>query len=221
MSAFTGTRRLAENPVPQSVAWASKATSSLGRMYLNDQLGDCCVAMTAHQIGVYTANEGPAEIQFSDPEIQAIYQSVCGPGDNGCNPTDVFDAWAKDGLTASGAAHTIAGYAAMDWTIPGLAEAVLADFGPFACDLNLPSDWTSTNTVWGPTTSEVVGGHCVPAIQFNKDAITFSSWEGLSPSRGPSFGIPASPIGLTHTSWCPTTGPPPGECRHRASTWPV
>lgn len=64
-------------------------------MYLNDQLGDCVCADTAHEVLLHTANSGNGLIVPTDDDVLALYEAVGGykPGDpstdQGCDETSM------------------------------------------------------------------------------------------------------------------------------------
>jgi len=74
-------------PPPRSTSWRVKAAQSLGRMYLNDQLGCCVISGKLHNLGIWSANDHdhqpPGEVVATDQEVKQQYQQICGPGDNG------------------------------------------------------------------------------------------------------------------------------------------
>jgi hypothetical protein len=189
LSQFMEHARLKAAPATQ-VDYSAKAMSSLRRMYKNDALGICCVAMTDHQIGVMTANDA-TEVQASDTEAVADYHHVCGPGDNGCIVVDIMQAWQSQGYMLNGKRHKIDGYVAVDWTNRNLFQTAVQLFGTVSLAAMLPSGWTTTNTVWDDRSGGQVGGHCFPALgygadladangkKFGQDGVLISTWAGL------------------------------------------
>lgn len=178
------------SPPPESVDYWTKGLAAVKQMYLNNQLGDCCIAMIEHAIGLWTGNEMGKPVLASDSETSSTYHGVCGPGDEGCVVTDVMDAW-KKGVTVAGGMHTIDDYVSVDWTNKALVQVAIDLFGAMMLGVNLPKDWTQTNCVWGPS-SGMVGGHCIPAGSygdnlsdangkpFNQDGVSISTWGGLA-----------------------------------------
>src|ERR1700736_354865 len=108
--------KVSVTPPPTSVDYSAKAMDSLKRMYLNDQFGDCVIAGKFHAVGVWTGNESGSVVQGTDQEVLSSYHGICGPGDNGCNITDVLDYFKANGLPFNGTKHKIDGYVAIDWT---------------------------------------------------------------------------------------------------------
>ena len=162
---------------PAVVDYAAKAAASLRKMYLNDTYGDCVIAGKYHAEGVWSANEsGPAAtVVGTDQEVYSAYQTICGPGDNGCVITDVLDAFRDRGLTFNGVAKKIDGYVGLDWTNKLEVQVALDLFGAVCVGINLPRDWT-TSDVWDATTSPIIGGHDVTAVGYDAGGVQVASW---------------------------------------------
>ncbi len=165
-------------PPPDVCDYYTKAGSSLGRMYLNDQYGDCVIAGKYHTVGVWSGNDSASTIVGTDAEVYQSYQAICGPGDNGCVITSVLDAMRSSGLPFGGVRHTIDGYVAVDWTNKDMVKAALFIFGNLTLGINLPQAWTSSS-IWDVTTSGIVGGHDVAAVGYRADGVIISSWGKL------------------------------------------
>lgn len=170
--------RAGATPPPDTVDWGAAATASLSRNYLNDQLGDCVIASAYHATGVWTGNDAGTAAVGTDAEVKSIYHGVCGPGDNGCNITDVLDYRKATGIPLNGKIHKIDGYVSIDWTNKLETMVAIYIFGCLTCGVNLPGGWESSD-VWDVTTSRVVGGHDIPAIGYDKDkGVTIATWGG-------------------------------------------
>lgn len=99
---------------PLPIDYYTKAMPSIARMYLNDTYGDCVIASAYHQVGVWTGNESGTPVVGTDNEVQSMYHTICGPGDNGCVIEDVLK-YARDrGLPFNGVVHKIDGYVEVD-----------------------------------------------------------------------------------------------------------
>jgi hypothetical protein len=182
---------------PDTIDYSQKAMASVKRMYKNDALGDCCLAMVWHSIGVWTANE-TTEVQATDAEVVKGYHDTCGGGDNGCIVVDVMDQW-KRGYQGGGGNHIIDDYVAVDHTNKLLVQVAQDLFGALQIAASLPSGWTQTNTVWDDRSSGMVGGHCFPGLgyganlhdakgsPFSADGICCSTWAGLVLITWPAF----------------------------------
>ena len=184
-------QKLKDNPPPDSFDWTPKALTAIKRMYLNDQEGDCVIASKYHQLGVWSANESGADatILASDQEVQSAYHGICGPGDNGCNITDVLDVFKARGLTASGKVYKIDDYIAIDWTNKLEVIAATLLFGGGCLGINLPAAWTQggDGSVWDVTNSRIVGGHDVPFVGYNAQGATILTWGGTRLITWPAF----------------------------------
>lgn len=164
----------AANP-PASINRRDKAAKALARMYKNDVLGCCVIAGKAHALGLWAAAESGADVEATDAEIQGQYQSICGPGDNGCVITRVLDVMRSTGFTAGGKAYRIDGYVAADWKNKVEVQVAQFLFGACTFGINLPEEWTTAD-VWDVTTSQVVGGHDVTPIDYDEKGVYVSSW---------------------------------------------
>lgn len=161
--------------LPDNLDWTGKASASLGRMYLNDQYGDCVIAGKYHTVGVLSANDVGTAAVGTDNEVYGVYQSFCGPGDNGCEIVRVLDKVCTVGVPLNGVTHKIDGYATVDWTNQQLVKAALYLFGNITIGINLPQAWT-TNAVWDVTNTQIVGGHDVSVFGYSPQGVTISSW---------------------------------------------
>jgi hypothetical protein len=164
--------------LPPLVDYSAKAMQALSRMYMNDRYGCCVIAGKYHIGGVLTGNESGTPIVGTDQEVYQQYQSICGPGDNGCVITDVLDVFRTRGLPFGGKAHKIDGYVSCNWTNKDLVKAALYLFGNLTLGVNLPDAWTK-NDVWDTTSSQIVGGHDVCAVGYNDQGVTIASWGRL------------------------------------------
>ena len=167
-------------PPPASVDYSAKAAAAIAQMYLNDQLGDCVIAGKMHQLGIWSGNETGVPVLATDAEVKKQYRAICGPGDNGCNITDVLDYFKSSGLTAGGATYKIDGYVSVDWTNKTLVQAAIFLFGSLTVGLNLPNDWLNTadGGIWDVTDSPIVGGHDVCAVGYDDTGVTICTWGG-------------------------------------------
>lgn len=172
-------------PPPPSVDYAAKAMSALKRMYGNDKWGDCVLASKAHQVGVWTGNDGPSPAEVSDRDVLADYHAICGPGDNGCVITDVLDVMRSKGLWG----HKIDGYVAVDWGNPLEVRVALLVFGTLTLGVNLPAAWLDApeGGTWDTTDTQIVGGHDVAACGYDASGVKVATWGGLRTITWPAF----------------------------------
>lgn len=162
---------------PDSVDWSKKASASLSRMFLNDQYGDCVIAGKAHALGVATGTDSDSGgiVLPSDEEVYQQYQSICGPGDNGCIITDVLDVMQSRGFLAGGKYCLIDGYVPMDWSNKTLVQVVIALLGVPSIGFSIPQAWMNSD-VWDVTNSPIVGGHDVTPLGYNAQGVQVASW---------------------------------------------
>lgn len=172
--------------LPTSVDYTAKALSSLARMYLNDQYGDCVIAGKYHAVGVWSGNDAGTPVVGTDQEVLSAYHTICGPGDNGCVITDVLDWMRTRGLSFAGKAHKIDGYVQCDWRNADLVKAAVYLFGCLTIGVNLPEAWTSA-AVWDVTGSRIVGGHDVTCVGYTSQGVQISSWGRVYTITWPAF----------------------------------
>lgn len=164
---------------PASVDFSAKALNALSRMYLNDQYGDCVIAGKYHQVGIWTGNESGAPVLGTDGEVLSSYHTICGPGDNGCNISEVLDYFRSNGLTVNGQKHKIDGYCAVDGSNELEVQTALYLFGSLTLGLNLPGSWANNakpGFVWDVTHDRTVGGHDVCACGYNAQGVQICTW---------------------------------------------
>lgn len=165
---------------PLPVDWGSKATASIGRMYMNDTLGCCVISDAYHRVGVWTANESGAAVVGTDQEVVNTYR-IWNPGsqDNGCVITDVLNYCRDHGISLNGVNHRIDGYVSVDWTNWDEVLVALYLFGTIPLGVNLPEAWLNSDT-WDVTTSQIVGGHDIPAVaMLDAGGVNIASWGRL------------------------------------------
>jgi hypothetical protein len=165
---------------PTQLDYYTKAANSLVRIYLNNQYGCCVISGKAHSFGIWSANDKDSGgiILATDQEIYSQYQSVCGPGDNGCIISSVLDYCKGQGFLAGGKRYKIDGYVAVDWRDKLQVQVAQVLFGACTIGINLPQAWTSNNT-WDVTNSRIVGGHDVTVCGYSGQGVYVSSWGRL------------------------------------------
>jgi hypothetical protein len=166
-------------PPPARVDYHTKAARSLRDMLGNDQYGNCVVAAELHGIGAWSANEpGGAEIVPTTKEAVAQYQSICGPGDNGCYIPAVLDHFRDRGLTAGGKARKMEGYVSVNPRDQLLVQYAMWLSGGLHLGVNWPGDWMSLQPgfILKPTNSRMVGGHAVMAVGYDDTGLQISTW---------------------------------------------
>lgn len=169
--------RAAGKPPPSRVNWYDRAKRSLGRMYLNDELGCCVISGKAHALGAWTANDSDSggEVQATDAEIRDQYRRWCGPGDDGCYIAHVLDRCMSEGFTANGRRYQLDAYVRVDHRNVELVKTALHLFGALSIGFSLPADWTG-KAVWDVSNSRIVGGHDVTPLGYDEKGVYVSSW---------------------------------------------
>lgn len=165
-------------PLPDAVDYTPKAMASIGRVYANDQLGCCVISDCYHSVGVWSGNDDdtPGCVTVNDSEVVQTYNRLkAGPGDSGCIIVDVLDAWKNQGIPVNGVVNRLDAYAALDPTDQYSYQLGVYEFGRVRIGVNLPGDWTQNDT-WDITNSQIVGGHDIPVVRWDRDYAYVSSW---------------------------------------------
>ena len=171
---------------PARTSYWDMASSALSEIYLNDQEGDCVIAMMQHIDDVLMANAGVAPIIFSDTQTNLSYSAIGGyvPGDpstdRGCDEVTALNYWQQHGLLPDGA-HKIDGWATVNATHRNELAAGLWLFENLAFGMALPDEWLATppapDFVW-----DVAGepdqnnGHAVCGVDIHPEGIVICSW---------------------------------------------
>jgi hypothetical protein len=177
-------------PPPAVVDYSAKAMAAISRVYDNDTLGCCVIAGKMHQLGIWSGNETGTPVLATDTEVREQYVNICGPGDNGCVITNVLNAFQSPGLTAGGKPYTIDGFVSVDWTNKIEAQTAIYLFGSLTLGINLPQAWLQApeGGLWDVTDTEIVGGHDVCAVGYNKTGVVVATWGGLRTITWAAFG---------------------------------
>ena len=162
---------------PDTVDYTKKATASLSQMYKNDEFGDCVIAGKYHAEGVWSGNDTDSGgvVLGTDAEVLTAYQTICGPGDNGCIITQVLDYYRDKGLKFNGSIRKIDGYVRLDWTNKLEVQVAIYIFGAVSIGINFPDSWRK-ESIWDITTSQIIGGHDVTCVGYNSQGVQVSSW---------------------------------------------
>lgn len=161
--------------LPVEFSWMDKAQTAIDQMYGNDRWGDCVIASLLKIFGVASGNDAGKILISSTQEAYDNYQEQCGPGDNGCSIADSLDFTRDHGIKINGIRRKIDGYVRIDWTRPEIVKAAIYLFCNNKFGINLPSAWQSAS-IWGPTSSPIIGGHDVPAFAWNAQGVIIASW---------------------------------------------
>jgi hypothetical protein len=157
-------------------------------MDLNDSLGDCVIADSAHQVMLHTANAGTIVIP-TDQDVLEMYSAVGGyiPGnpstDQGCDETAACQYLESTGLCGQKSAGT----AMVDPTNLDHIRWTVEIFG--ACRLGIVVDQQMEDefsakepwTIAADPNDSTAGGHDVPIVQYDSQYAYVVTWGGLQP----------------------------------------
>ena len=177
-------------PLPPKVDYTAKAMAALRRMYLNDRYGCCVIADKYHQLGVRGGNDGGQVVTGTDQEVLDTYTRwKAGPGDSGCNIPDVLTRGVQTGIVANGVTYKDDGFVSVNNANADEVKTAITLFGTVVLGLNLPESWhqSDDNSDWGPTNSEIIGGHDVLACSYDETGVIISTWGGLRRITWPAF----------------------------------
>lgn len=166
--------------VPGKVDWTASQPKLWGEM-LNNSIGDCAIAASAHLVQSWTHNRPGGEmLTIPDKSILAAYRAVGGyvPGrpetDNGCVMLDVLNYWRKTGIGG----HKIAAFVQIDPKDQAMVRAAKWLFGGLYAGYWLPSS-IEDQAIWDvvPGETETLGGHAVAELALN----TCITWGYVQP----------------------------------------
>lgn len=144
-------------------------------MLANDQLGDCVIAGSCHNVMLDNAEAGNS-ITFTDQNAIAAYSAACGydpndpSSDRGCEIRVVLGYSQNTGLTdANGKVHKIDAYVGLDITnIQEIYESIYI-FGKAKLGIQVPQSAIDQFNAGQPWTvvpgSQILGGHDVEAVK--------------------------------------------------------
>lgn len=182
---------LAGLPIPPAACdYAPKAAAALGRVYLNDRLGDCVIAGMAHLEGVFSGNAGGPPNIFTDAQIASLYSAIGGydpsrpdETDNGCDEQTALDYWQRNGVPAG--KNRIAAWVALDGTKPLQYRQAMWLFENLLFGVELPDAWidpfpSGDGFQWAAAGPPVdCNGHCFVGTGYSPAGVKISTW-GLS-----------------------------------------
>lgn len=154
-------------------------------MYLNDQLGDCVCADSAHELMLHTANAGTIVIP-TDQDVLQLYEAVGGyvpsdpSTDQGCDETAMCQYLMTTGLCGQTSAAT----GMLDATNLDHIRWAVQLFG--ACRLGIVVgdemvQQFSSGQPWTVPAVQNPGGHGVPVVKFDADYAYVVTGGGLQP----------------------------------------
>jgi hypothetical protein len=168
-------------PPPVTTNWMAACVAAIAEMYGNDTAGDCVIAAVLKLFGAWTGNESGTVALSNTDEALSSYQTICGPGDNGCEISAVLDYLKATGIPLTGVIHKIDNYVALDNTNQNMVQVALEVFGPgHNLGINLPGSWmqaaTASGFVWDVASDPSIGGHSIPIIDCNEQGVIIATW---------------------------------------------
>lgn len=170
------------------VSAVMKASPGGWGMALNNQLGDCVCADSAHQVMLHTANAGTIIIP-TDQDVLALYEAVGGykPGDastdTGCDETSMEQYMMSTGLcgqksAASGPVDPI-NVNHIRWAVQIFGACRLG----ITVDQRMESEFASRQPWETPAdpNDPNAGGHDVPIVRYDAQYAYVVTWGGLQP----------------------------------------
>lgn len=157
-------------------------------MYLNDLIGDCVPAATAHMIEQWTTYSGRPTVLTNDDVVRA-YTGMAGydpndpSTDNGTEMLTALNYWRHKGVGE----HKIVAYAQVNpKNLTEVKQAVYL-FGNLIVGAQLPVSVQDSATLWevphygltGDGSAGSWGGHCVPIVGYGLTGMKVVSWGSL------------------------------------------
>lgn len=164
---------------PPAVDWYSHVTS--WPMYLNDQLGDCTIAMVAHNIqSASTYGDGRTET-VTDDNVLTVYEEVSGyrPGepstDAGAVLQDVYAYWRKTGVGG----HRALAFAEVEVSDQAEVKTAINTFGAVGLGIVVTEQMMSdfdAGRGWTRAGGRSLGGHAIVAVGYDADGVWVVTW---------------------------------------------
>jgi len=166
---------------PTSINWGTKVPN--WPMYGNDTLGDCVCAAAGHLEQLWTA-DASTEVTLPLSDIITMYEQVGGyvpdqPNtDNGCDMLTALKWWKTTGL----AGHKIEAFVSVVYDKYNMVKSTIQLLGGVYIGLALPvcvqdaTSWEVPASFDGDGAPGSWGGHCVPAVAYDAEALTVVTW---------------------------------------------
>ena len=171
--------------LPESWSWNTDHGSVVPTpVFLNDQIGDCVEAESAHYILRAEYEETGVAPKITDAEVRAAYFDETGGQDEGLVILDHLKLWRNTGLLLGGERYKIKAF--VDVTPQDEAEmkeAMIVSLGlNIGVDLPLSAaDQLNAGQPWdlsiGPRSAAGSwGGHCVLVVGYDAFGVTLVTW---------------------------------------------
>ncbi len=168
---------------PDSCDYSAGGQPALADIFLNDQLGCCVIAGSAHFVALATGNAGSL-FKYSDAQILADYSAIGGyvqgdpATDQGCDEETAFEHYEANGY-ADGT--KLSGHLLLDPTNPTEIKQAIDLFESGFFGVGLPSTWispfpSSSGFVWDVGVPNANNGHAFVAVGYNDAGIQIDTW---------------------------------------------
>lgn len=171
------------NP-PTSVDYAPRAMASLSQVMLNDQLGDCVIAMRGHLTGVATGNANGTPFVYTDAQALTEYERIGGyvPGDSstdqGCDEVSALNDACQVGFAD--------GTKALGWLVVDQSNAVEVMtaqwlFGNLCFAVELPDTYVNpfpsgSGFIWDTGRPDPQNGHAFLGCGYTTEGVQIATW---------------------------------------------
>lgn len=169
-------------------------------VFLNDQIGDCTEALVAHAIESASEYGLGAMGTLTDADVLNAYQRVSGyiPGnsdtDRGAVMQDVYSDWRKVGMRD----HKVAAFARVNEHNLVEVRRAVELFGHVGLGINVTQDMVDdfeAGKPWRRTTGEMLGGHAIPIVGYDKEWAYTVTWGKIQPMNWPCL------VACTEEAW--------------------
>lgn len=152
-------------------------------MFGNDRLGDCTAAGAGHLEELWSAEVDGQPFVATDDDVVRFYEISTGYNpsdpdtDQGGDMLTVLRAWRKTGIGG----RQILAFAEVDASKQAEVRTALWLFSGLYVGVRLPKsamDQFQQGTPWEVVYDDggILGGHCVPAVAYDENGVTFVSW---------------------------------------------
>lgn len=174
------TPHLAALPAPPpSVDWYSVVRD--WPVFLNDQIGDCTVAMEAHILEASSTYGRGSTVEVDDRTVLATYERISGytpadpSTDQGAVLQDVYSDWRTNGLGL----NKILAYAQVEFRNLVEVRQAVQHFGAVGLGIVVTDDMMddfNAGLPWARATGNPLGGHAVPVVGYDADNVYVVTW---------------------------------------------
>lgn len=186
---FAASAAMAQLPDPprQVILTEAVATPTYAGTLGNTRAGCCTISGLLRCQQSWSARARGKPISYTDEQALAVYSSLSGydpatgANDTGLVETDVLDYWAKSGVYGD----VLAGYSSIEVSNIRHVKQAIDLYGATYLGLNLPESaeqQTAAGQPWTlPWFSRQLGGHCVPAFEYDDYYVYVGTWGDRQP----------------------------------------